>query len=100
MSRITMSAASFSAASAAIRFASWAVLLRRSSPLPTRVSLARARAVQPFSGDEGGDGVWHKVGCILAAGERLADRGRGEVDRLHLEVDDARPGRGGPGPRR
>ena len=44
-----MSVASFSAASAAIRFASWAVLLRRSSPLPTRVSLARALAVQPFA---------------------------------------------------
>ena len=85
-----MSAASFSAASAAIRFASWAVLLRRSSPLPTRVSLARALAVKPFRGDEGGDRIRHEAGRILAARDRLADRRRGEVDRLHLERDDVR----------
>src|SRR6476661_5934870 len=88
MSRITMSAASFSAASAAILLASWAVLLRRSSPLPTRISLARALAVKPFGGDEGGDGVGHEAGRILAARDRLADRGRGQIDRLHLELDD------------
>src|SRR4249919_1822324 len=100
MSRITMSVASFSAAIAAIRLASWAVLLRRSSPLPTRVSLARALVVEPFRGDEGGDRVGHEAGWILAAGDRLADRRRGEVDRLHLELDGIGARRRDPGPGR
>src|SRR3954471_1624400 len=99
MSRITMSAASFSAASAATRLASWAVLLRRSSPLPTRISLARALAVKPFHCDEGGDRVGYETGRVVATGDRVADRRRGEVDGLHLELDDirARRRRSGPG---
>src|SRR5690242_15880055 len=100
MSRITMSVASFSAASAAIRFASCVVLLRRSSPLATRTSLARALPVQAFGGDDLGDPGGHEIGEILAAGDRIADRGGGEVDRLHLKRDhigagcgNAEPGR-------
>src|SRR5436190_227319 len=88
MSRITMSAASFSAASAATRFASWAVLLRRSSPLPTRISLARGLGVEPFRSDQGGDGVGDKAGRVLATEDHLAYRRRGEVEGLHLQLDD------------
>src|SRR6185503_7533722 len=93
MSRITMSVASFSAARAAIRLASWVVLLRRSSPLATRTSLARTLAVQALGGDELRDRLRHAVAQLLAAANGLPDRRRGQVDRLHLERDDVRSGR-------
>src|SRR6476646_952197 len=97
MSRITMSAASFSAASAAIRFASWAVLAIPSKPLPTRVSLARALTVEPFRCDHRRDGLGHRIPQILAAADGLPDRGRGEIDRFHLERDHIRAGLRGAG---
>src|SRR5690242_3679591 len=100
MSRITMSVASFSAARAAIRLASWVVLLRRSSPLATRTSLARTLAVQALGGDERGDRLRHAVAQLLAAANGLPDRRRGQVDRLHLQRDDVRAGRLDPRTRR